>query len=116
MINIEHSDHCITVTGHAGYAPIGQDIVCAGVSALVTAFVASVERLTVDEIQADMTAGHAVIRYGNLSASAQLLLGSFLVGVRMIADDYPDNVKVVHGAGVDHLTKKATDKTGKRKP
>lgn len=99
MINIEHSDHCITVTGHAGYAPIGQDIVCAGVSALVTAFVTSVEELTTDEIQADMTAGNAVIRYGNLSARAQLLMDSFFLGVGMIADEYGEFVQVTRRGG-----------------
>lgn len=94
MINIEQTDGCITVTGHAGYAPIGHDIVCAGVSALVTAFVASVEELTTDEIQADITAGNAVIRYENLSARAQLLMDSFFLGVGMIADEYGEFVQV----------------------
>lgn len=94
MITIEQTDGCITVAGHAGYAPIGQDIVCAGVSALVTAFVASVEELTEDEIQADMTAGSAVIRYENLSARAQLLMDSFFLGVGMIADEYGEFVQV----------------------
>lgn len=116
VITVEQTEHSITIEGHAGYAPHGQDIVCAAVSALVAAFVASVEELTGDEIQADMTAGNAVIRYENLSANAQLLMGSFFVGIRMIADDYPNNVKVVHGAGVDHLTKKATDKRASESP
>ena len=30
----------IFAEGHAGYAPVGQDIVCAGVSALLYGFVA----------------------------------------------------------------------------
>lgn len=34
-INIEVEEMRLEVTGHAGYAPPGQDIVCAGVSTLV---------------------------------------------------------------------------------
>lgn len=43
MILISHEKGCITINGHAGYAPNGQDIVCAAVSALVQTFIASVE-------------------------------------------------------------------------
>jgi uncharacterized protein YsxB (DUF464 family) len=32
----------LTVTGHAGFAPMGQDLVCAGVSALVYALARTV--------------------------------------------------------------------------
>ncbi len=35
MIEIRISDCCVTAKGHAGFAPEGQDIVCAGVSALL---------------------------------------------------------------------------------
>jgi uncharacterized protein YsxB (DUF464 family) len=42
MINIElkgtEKEYCLKVRGHSGYAPIGEDIVCAGVSALVLNF------------------------------------------------------------------------------
>lgn len=34
MINIIIGKNVIEVTGHAGYAPVGQDIVCASVSTL----------------------------------------------------------------------------------
>ena len=42
MITIESSEGCITITGHADYAPHGQDIVCAAVSTLAQTFVAYV--------------------------------------------------------------------------
>lgn len=94
MINIERHKDGITIKGHAGYARPGHDIVCAAVSVLLQCFIASVEELTADELQSDMTAGNAVVRYGNLSESAQILIDSFFVGVRMIADTYPNNVKL----------------------
>lgn len=95
MIEVRRTDSGITVRGHAGYAPHGQDVVCAAVSTLVQSLFASVKELTADEIKADMAAGNAVIEYGNLSKEARLLVDSFFVGIQMIADSYPENVRIV---------------------
>lgn len=94
MINICRSVGLITINGHAGYAPHGQDIVCAAVSTLTQVFLASVEELTPDTIHSSITDGNAVIRYGNLSEKAQTLLNSFFIGLEMIANEYPDNVRM----------------------
>lgn len=96
MIVITRNNGCTTITGHAGYAPYGQDIVCAAVSALVQTFIASVEELTHDEIKALRNEQGQIqtIQYRNLSEGAQLLLDSFFVGVQMIADAYPSNLKL----------------------
>lgn len=111
MIVITRNNGCTTITGHAGYAPHGQDIVCAAVSALVQTFIASVEELTHDEIKALRNEQGQIqtIQYRNLSAQGQVLLDSFFVGVQMIADTFPDNVKVVHGCRRGTPTKKATE-------
>lgn len=96
MITIKHSKGCISVEGHAEYAPIGEDIVCAAVSTLTQAFVASVEELTNDNLKAEFGAGKALIQYEeNLSRDAQLLRDSFLLGVRMVAEAYPENVQIL---------------------
>lgn len=96
MITIEHRPGLITIDGHAGYAPRGQDIVCAAVSALVQAFIVSVEELTHDEIKAIRSEHGQIqsIQYRSLSAEGTTLLGSFLIGIRMIADSYPSNLKL----------------------
>ena len=96
MIAISHKSGCITIKGHAGFAPYGQDIVCAAVSALVQTFLASVEELTTDEIKATMNEQGQIqsIQYRNLSAEGTTLLSSFFVGIRMIADSYPSNIKL----------------------
>jgi uncharacterized protein YsxB (DUF464 family) len=94
LIVITHEEGRITIEGHAGYAPHGQDIVCAAVSTLVQAFYLSVKELTQDEITADMAAGKAVIEYGKLSGNAQTLLASFFIGCEMIAIEYPKNVRI----------------------
>lgn len=94
MIEINRNKDGISMRGHAQYAEIGKDIVCAGVSALVQTLIQSIEELTTDKIKYDMSPGRVDIYFGNLSERAQLLVDSFFVGVEMIASEYPDNVKL----------------------
>ncbi len=82
------------MSGHANYAPPGQDIVCAGVSTLVQTLIQSIEELTPDKIQYSMQPGTVDIKFRDLSEQAQLLVDSFFVGLRLISDEYPDNVKI----------------------
>ena len=50
MTHIKQTDQEITVIGHAGYDKPGKDIVCAGISAIATTLIA-----TLEEIGTDMT-------------------------------------------------------------
>lgn len=88
------SDH-ITVTGHASYAPPGQDIVCAGISVLTQSLLKSIKDLTKDKIEYDISPGRVDIKYRNLSEKAKTLADSFFIGICMIADEYPENVHIV---------------------
>ena len=95
MIVITKYDNRITIKGHANYAPLGQDIVCASVSTLVQVMIASIEQMTDDKIEYSIQPGMVDIKFGNLSEKAQLLVSSFFIGAQMIADQYPNNVKIV---------------------
>lgn len=95
MIEVLQTESGITVKGHAGYAPHGQDIVCAAVSTLVQNLVVSVSELTATKIMHHMQPGWVEIRYGTLSDSAKILVKSFFIGIRMIAETYPDHVRIV---------------------
>lgn len=94
MITITHTPGEIRIEGHAGYDEPGKDIVCAAVSVLTETFIEGVRELTPDELKCEIAAGKAVIRYGNLSTEAQLLMSFFFCGVGMVADNYPANVKL----------------------
>ncbi len=94
MIAVSVRKDGITVSGHAGYAEVGKDIVCAGVSALVQGLIGSVESLTSDLIQYDITPGRADIYFKNLSGAGKLLIDSFFIGVCSIADEFPDYVRI----------------------
>lgn len=95
MIEVSIRKDGITVIGHAGYAPPGQDIVCAGVTALTQTMINSMKGLTRDKIQYDISPGRADVYYGNLSEAGKLLVDSFFIGICMIADEYPDYVRIV---------------------
>lgn len=94
MIVITKHENGLSIKGHAHYAEIGKDIVCAAVSSLAQTLIYSIEELTEEQIQYDIKPGTVDINYRDLSANAQLLVDSFFVGVNMIADNYPDNVRV----------------------
>ena len=96
MTTITRTADGISVKGHAGYAKAGQDIVCAGISTLAQTLVASIEELTEDKIEYVIQPGTVDIKHGNLSEQAQLLVNSFFVGVEMIANTYPKNVRCKH--------------------
>lgn len=99
MIIIKVYSNEIKVRGHANYAPHGQDIVCAGVTALTQTLVESLKTLTGNEIKYDMSPGRVDIEIENPDEDAQLLMDSFLVGVRLIADEFPENIRVGYGLG-----------------
>ena len=94
MIKVQRHGGGITLNGHANFAPIGQDIVCAGVSTLVQTLIQSIEELTADEIEYVMSPGTVDIKFGNLSEQAQLLVDSFFIGLKNIVDEYPDYVRL----------------------
>lgn len=64
MIEVSVREGEIKVSGHARYSAPGYDVVCAGVTALVQTFVRSVENLTEDKIEYELSPGRAEIRYG----------------------------------------------------
>ncbi len=94
MIEVSVRKDGIVVSGHAGYAPAGSDIVCAGVTALTQELIRSMEGLTDDRIETDIGSGIASIQYGDLSEKGRLLIDSFFIGICMIAKEFPDYVRI----------------------
>ena len=94
LIEVSVRKDGITVSGHAGYAEVGKDIVCAGVTALTQTLIKSVSDLTEDKIQCEVSPGKANIHYRDLSEAGKLLVDSFFIGICMIADEFPECVRV----------------------
>ena len=95
MIVIEVRKDRITVSGHAQYEASGKDIVCAGVTALVTTLIDAITALTNDKIQYEIMPGWADIHFRDLSQESKLLVDSFFLGVCNIANEFPDHVRIM---------------------
>lgn len=84
----------ITVLGHAGYAEQGKDIVCAGVTALSQALLRSMEALTGDLPEYQVSPGAFELNIENLSEKSRILVDSFFIGICEIANDFPEYVRI----------------------
>lgn len=90
MILIQEHQNGIKVEGHANYAPYGQDIVCAGISALVRTLILSLG----DNCDYSLIQGESKVLIRNPDERSKVLMDSFLIGATAIAADYPEFVKV----------------------
>ena len=88
--------HTLTVKGHAGEAPAGQDIVCAGVSAIVQALGGVLRLMSghgdVRPLVIRMDSGDAEIAAEGSEADAVFLMA--LVGLEQIRMTYPERVAI----------------------
>lgn len=94
MIAVSVRKDGITVSGHANYAEAGKDIVCAGVTALTRTLIKSMNDLTEDKIEYEISPGRADIHYRDLSKEGKLLVDSFFIGICMIVNEFPDHVRI----------------------
>lgn len=77
------------LSGHAGYAKSGKDIVCAAVSALAINAVNSIEKLTTASAMTKQADGYLDYRLKNSQDNkARLLLKSFEYGIQSIEKEY----------------------------
>lgn len=96
----------IEVSGHAGYAPSGQDIVCAGVSALLGGALNALDHYQHGRFSYRIDPqGAATIRLGDAMTEegrqqAQIIMKTFQLGVDMLRQDYPGYL-VIHEEEVD---------------
>ena len=96
MVRIHYSrdgnGHHLHITGHAGYAPAGSDIVCAGVSALSFALLGYL-RQTGTAAEAACRRGELTLRCG-AGAQADAAFQMALAGYQIIAKTYPQYAEV----------------------
>ncbi len=87
------------IKGHANYAKAGEDIVCAGVSAVTVGTVNSIETLTDISLDCDMHNGFLsgsipLIEDEAAGSKVQLLLESMVVMLNSIADSYGEYIQI----------------------
>lgn len=103
MIDIvyDRGKHKLTVKGHAKSAPKGEDLVCAGVSALVYTLAANVTHLCEDKSHCrrpviKLNDGDATIACSpvhGMKALTTLTFNTVCVGFELLAAEYPDFVR-----------------------
>ena len=93
MINVKIEQGKITASGHAGYAPKGQDIVCAAFSVLSLTLEIAVERLT-DDIRISLENGEMTAQWQQVSPEGLLLIDAYIEGVKALAENYPEYITV----------------------
>ena len=92
--------HSFALEGHADFANRGEDIVCAGASAVSFGTVNSVIKLTGVEPDIEMGEGgflHCVIPEGlseEVQEKVQLLLEGMIVSLQTIEQDYGKHIKI----------------------
>jgi hypothetical protein len=89
----------VTVSGHAGSAPKGEDLICAAVSALAQSYLFSLQRLLKIQVGTDVTEGYLSLTLPtNLpertADDATLLAESMLIGMDEINRSYPGFLEV----------------------
>lgn len=94
MITVTIENHSIKASGHAGYAPKGQDIVCAAFSALSLTLDRAVNVLTDDDMQISMESGKMNAQWQRASPQGRILINAYIEGVKALAENYPEYINV----------------------
>ena len=81
----------LEAAGHAGFAPAGQDIVCAGASALMCALAGALDTLGAQGVQRTLSAGHAAIAADDRT-DVRAAFTVAVTGLRQLAEAYPGHV------------------------
>lgn len=92
----------LRVKGHTGYAEQGEDIVCAGVSALVVTCLIGLKKVAQHPHEGKARSGsmHCKLLPGGTpdsAAKAQAILETTVLGLQDIAKDYQQFVRVTEG-------------------
>lgn len=95
-IDVKRSrDHiAVSCVGHANYNTVGQDIVCAAISSLLQTLCYSLEELTQNNVNVCLKSGNSLIAIYKPTSKSQLLVDSFFIGCREIANVYSDYVEI----------------------
>lgn len=89
MIRVEVRPNSIDVSGHAGVAPRGQSVPCAGVSAMTWMLYKGMTQIVdVPGLVFMVSDGLVSIRWDSLPQSAEDMVDAWYLGMLDIADEY----------------------------
>lgn len=89
------------ISGHAGYADRGNDIICSAVSMISINTINSIEKFTDDRFDVSSDEKSGFIKYHlteTVSHESELLLNSFVLGLEAISGQYGDKyIRINYG-------------------
>jgi uncharacterized protein YsxB (DUF464 family) len=101
-VRVTRNDGQVTrlrVTGHAGAAPPGEDLVCAGASALVETLALGLERVVPGDARWTVEPGHADFRFDGQDPRQAAVVDTIVAGLEDLAASYPKFVRIRVDAG-----------------
>ena len=88
------------VKGHASFAPRGEDIVCAAVSALTQTAVMSLEKIAGLEPDVQVTDGYLSCRLPEVPGAGKIevsvIMDSMALGLEETAENYPGYLRIYY--------------------
>ena len=91
LIKITISEGRIAATGHAGAGPRGRDLVCAGVSVLLSTLAEYLAEVRARELTVKLDPGDGEISASNHEEAFTLIAA----GLRLLEECYPACIKIV---------------------
>ena len=101
MTVITVEDYNIRVEGHTGYAPLGEDIACAGISTLLYALGEWVERNSdkARDCAVDLSSGAGDVYFEPLEEYSDIwnaLCEAFTLGCEGLCELFPDHIALLN--------------------
>jgi len=84
-----------TINGHANFAKRGENIVCAGVSAIAQTAVLGLAKIAKAKIDTRKMDGSLLVNVDNPNEYTEIILGTMMLGLNDIAKQYPKSIKVI---------------------
>jgi uncharacterized protein YsxB (DUF464 family) len=89
----------LTVSGHAGQGDPGEDVVCAGISALVETLGLALERVVPGGAEWTVKPGDARFRLQGQDGRQEAVAETIVTGLRDLADSYPKFARFLESDG-----------------
>jgi uncharacterized protein YsxB (DUF464 family) len=93
MLTVKFKRFGFTIEGHAHYANRGEDIVCAGVSALAQAVAHQLDSYSDTIIH--QNSGYLDVQFTKNNRESKVLMDLLIHGITEIARAHPENVKIL---------------------
>lgn len=84
----------VCVSGHAGYADAGEDIVCAAVSSAVQLSANLITETFQEKAKVSADMNTVTIRLRQLTGNGSAVLDGLLTHLQVLSEDYPDTIRI----------------------